>query len=118
FDGGDDVAPEFGEADLADECVALFYLNHPIAKSHQYPMAGVAQDLRPGFLARERLAADMPRDDRICPHRPAGVEILQPVSAHSQAVRLDRRGRSSWQFELWHELTPPEIPDAAPCRAR
>src|SRR6185436_3298339 len=78
----------------------------PIAKSHESPVAGIAHDLGPGLLARERLAADMARDDGVRPHRYARVEILEAMGAQPHALGLEGGCGPRGQRDIWHERHP------------
>src|SRR5262249_8949706 len=87
---GLDLALEAGDPGLADEPPRRLLLDRPVAEAEQRPHPGVAQDLAPGLLGRERAPADMKRDARIRPHRRAIAEIRDAMPAQPQPRSLER----------------------------
>src|SRR5688572_21473593 len=85
------VAPELGKAAFAEEGSGRLVLGSPIAETHEGPVAGIAHDLGPSLLARERPAADMAGDDGVRPHRHARVEIPEAMGAQPHALGLEGR---------------------------
>src|SRR3546814_15380922 len=82
---------EIGEADVADETVAVPVIDRPIAVAQHRPEAARAQDARPDLLAGEGLAPDVTNDLGIAPHRGGGVEIVRRRRAQEEARgRTDR----------------------------
>src|SRR3546814_6597253 len=72
-----EISVEIGEADVADETVAVPVIDRPIAVAQHRPEAARAQDARPDLLAGEGLAPDVTNDLGIAPHRGGGVEIVR-----------------------------------------
>src|SRR3546814_9075237 len=77
---------EIGEADVADETVAVPVIDRPIAVAQHRPEAARAQDARPDLLAGEGLAPDVTNDLGIAPHRGGGVEIVRRRRAQEEAL--------------------------------
>src|SRR3546814_5592865 len=86
-----EISVEIGEADVADETVAVPVIDRPIAVAQHRPEAARAQDARPDLLTGEGLAPDVTNDLGIAPHRGGGVEIVRRRRAQEEALgRKDR----------------------------
>src|SRR5262245_38495851 len=79
-----DVALEVSEATLAHVAPTVFFLDGPETVALERPMAGIAQQAGPAFLARGRFAGDVADDDGIAPHGRERLKVLQLVPTQAQ----------------------------------
>ena len=84
-------APRVGKADIGEVAPRSLLLDRPIAVSHHGPMAGIAEEARPGFLLPERSGRDKARHLRIGPERRTGRKVLDPVAAEDEPLGFENR---------------------------
>src|ERR1700685_2987904 len=93
------------ESNLSDKAAGGLLCNHPIAEAEQCPMADVTQQPAPGFLAGERSAADMARDDGVCPHGATGGEICKTMPAQLKPFCFEDRYLGSGMERTRHTFS-------------
>jgi hypothetical protein len=103
FDGRDEFAMEIGETDFPGEVSGGFLLEDPEAETEVQPVAGVAEELDPGFFFGKRPSADELGYGGVGPHGAAGGEIFQAMVAKTEARSFDdgkfRRRAQRWKHE-------------------
>jgi hypothetical protein len=89
FDGRNEFAMEIGESDFPGEASGGFFFEDPEAETEVLPVAGIAEELDPGFFFGERASADELGYGGIGPHGAAGGEIFQAVVTETEARGFD-----------------------------
>jgi hypothetical protein len=91
-----DVAPEVGEADVADIESAVFFLDRPVAIAEHHPQAGIVQQAAPGLFRRHGLAiADVADHRGLGPHRDVGVVVRGTMRAQAQPLGFEHGHRDT-----------------------
>jgi hypothetical protein len=103
FDGRNEFAMEIGEPDFPGEASGGFFFEDPEAETEVLPVAGIAEELGPGFFFGERASADELGYGGVCPHGAASGKIFQAMVAETEAKSFDdgkfRRRAQRWKHE-------------------